>query len=177
MNREETLQLLTIIHSVFPDSVKPNDMTVAVWQSVLQEPYEMVSKALYQYLRIGHFAPKPADLAELMYQGSVPSMTAEAAWQEVRGAYMSLWSETDYRDAERAWRELPDLIRKICTAQDLIDWAFHVTSSEIKKYEKPRFMKAFEAVQVQETQKAIGTKSVDLLASESVKRLGHKDDE
>lgn len=137
----------------------------------------MVSKALYQYLRTGHFAPKPADLAELMYQGSVPSMTAEAAWETVRGAYMSLWSETDYGDADRAWRGLPNLCRKICTPQDLIDWAFHVTSSEIKKYEKPRFMKTFESVQIQETQKAIGNKSVDLIASGYMKKIEHKDDE
>lgn len=103
-------------------------------------------------------------------------MSAEEAWENVRGAYMSLWSETDYGDAERAWRGLPDLVRKICTPNDLIDWAFRLTSANVHQFEKPRFMKAYENVQIQEKQKAIASKPITAIAGNTVKKIGNNDD-
>lgn len=137
----------------------------------------MVSKALQQHIRTSKFPPKIADIVELMHKEAVPAMSAEEAWEEVRGAYMSLWSETDYGDAERAWRCLPDLVRKICTPNDLIDWAFRLTSANVHQFEKPRFMKAYENVQIQEKHKAIASKPITAIAGVyAVKRIGNNND-
>lgn len=155
--------------------MKPDDLTVGIWQSMLPEPYEMVSKALQQHIRTSKFPPKIADLVELMHKETVPAMSAEEAWEEVRCAYMSLWSETDYGDAERAWKKLPDLVRKICTPYDLIDWAFRFNSVNVKQFEKPRFIKAYENIQIQEKQKAIASKPITAIAGNTVKKIGSVD--
>ena len=175
MNKEETLKILTVISGAFPGSMKPDDLTVGIWQSMLPEPYEMVSKALQQHIRTSKYPPKIADLVELMHKESVPSMSAEEAWEEVRSAYMSLWSETDYGEAYRAWSGLSDLVRKICTPNDLIDWAFRLTSANVHQFEKPRFMKAYENVQIQEKQKAIASKPITAIAGNTVKKIGSGD--
>lgn len=165
-----------MINSVFPRSTGTDDLTIGVWQAALPEPYEMVSKALYEYIRASSYPPKPGDLISLMYAQNIQIMAGEDAWEEVRGAYMSLWSETDYGDAERAWRGLPDLVRKICTPTDLIDWAFHVKSSDIKQFEKPRFVAAYKDVQAQEIKKVIASKPITAIAGNTVKKIGNNDD-
>ena len=170
MNKEETMKILEIIHSVFP-GIETDDLAVSVWQSLFPEPFDMVSKATREYLRIGKYPPKPADLLEIMHRNETNALSAEEAWCEIRSAYMGLYSDTDYAYAERAWKRLPKAAQKLVTPRDLIDYAFRCTSKEVNQFEKPRFIKAYENTQEQEKRQALGTQTVMQIAERDVKKI------
>lgn len=143
---------------------KVDEMTVSVWQMLLPEPYQMVISALQQYMRNNHYAPKPADLVSIMHTNTIEQISSEDAWEIIRKSYMRLQDEHDKATAERIHSQMPESVRRCCTPQDLIDWAFHTTTSAIKSYEKPRFQKAYTDVASQDTQKALGSQSVTQIA-------------
>lgn len=170
MNKEQTAKILKIICSVYGGN-EPDELTVSVWQMIMPEPFEMVSRALQEYLRVGKYPPKPADLLEIMHRNETNAQSAEEAWCEIRSAYMGLYSDTDYADAERAWKRLPKAAQKLVTPRDLIDYAFRCTSKEVNQFEKPRFIKAYENTQEQEKKQALGTHTVMQIADRDVKKI------
>ena len=149
-------------------------MTVEIWRSLLPEPYEMVLQATRYCLRNSKYPPKPADIVDAMAAKVAPKMDPDQVWKEIRGAYMSLYSETDYAHAEQLHKELPELIRRVITPHDLIDYAFHMTSTDLNNFEKPRVLKAYAALEEQQAKKLIAENPLNQIASQKVKALEDK---
>lgn len=171
MNKEETMKILRIIHSVFP-GIETDDLTVSVWQSLFPEPFDMVAKATRECLRNSKYQPRPADIIEQMHKKLVPTMTGEDAWEQIHDAYMSLRDESDYRYAEKLHSELPKMVRRLITPHDLIDYAFHMKSTDIRNYERPRIVKAFDSMTAEAVKMEIGSKSVQEIAADINKQIG-----
>lgn len=164
------MKILRIIRSVFP-GIEIDDLTVGVWQSLLPEPYDMVATATRECLRNNKFQPKPADIVEQMHKRSVPQMTGEDAWDQIHDAYMALRDENDFRQAEKLHGWMHPLVQRLVTPHDLIDYAFHMKSTEVRSYERPRIIKAFDTLSVEKTKMEISSISVSQLAAEHKKRL------
>lgn len=171
MNKEETMKILEIIHSVFP-GIETDDLAVSVWQSLFPEPFDMVSKATRECLRNSKYQPRPADIIEQMHKKLVQTMTGEDAWERIHDAYMSLRDESDYRYAEKLHSELPKVVRRLITPHDLIDYAFHMKSTDIRNYERPRIVKAFDSMTAEAVKMEIGSKSVQEIAADINKQIG-----
>lgn len=164
MNKEETMKILRIIHSVFP-GIETDDLTVSVWQSLFPEPFDMVAKATRECLRNSKYQPRPADIIEQMHKKLVPQMTGEDAWEVIHDAYMALRDESDYQHAEQLHSQLPKIVRRLITPHDLIDFAFHMKSTDIRNYDRPRIVKAFDSMTAEATKMEIGSKSVQEISA------------
>ena len=171
MNKEETAKILRIIYSVHGGN-EPDELTISVWQSLLPEPYELVLDATRECLRTSKFQPKPADIIEQMHKKLVPQLTGEDAWEQIHDAYMALRDESDYRHAERLHGQLPKVVQRLITPHDLIDYAFHMKSTDIRNYEKPRIVKAFDSMTAEAVKMEIGSKSVQEIAADINKQIG-----
>lgn len=113
----------------------------------------------------------PADIVKEMHKKTIPQMTGEEAWEEIHDAYMALRDESDYRHAEMLHSQLPKLVRRLVTPHDLIDYAFHMKSTDIRSYERPRIVKAFDSMNVDSIKMELGSKSVQEIAADINKQL------
>lgn len=177
MNKEETAKILRIISSARGGKNEPDEFTVMVWQSLLPEPFEMVLNATLSLLRneTEQYLVTPAMIVKEMHKKAAPQMTGEDAWEQIHDAYMALKDESDYRKAEMLHRDLPKIVRKLVTPQDLIDFAFHMKSTDIRNYERPRIVKAFDSIAAEEVKMEIGSKSVQEIAEQTAKEIESKD--
>lgn len=84
MNRQETMQLLSMLGSVW--STEPiTDEKITVYHAIFERfPFERVKDAGITYMTRGKFFPKPADLLELIAADAVPAISVGEAMQLVQ---------------------------------------------------------------------------------------------
>jgi hypothetical protein len=83
MTTEEAGKLLFLMRSQWPDTVITKE-TTKMWAIVLGDvSYESIELAFYAHCRTSKWAPKPAELLELIAEATVGGESWESAWDEL----------------------------------------------------------------------------------------------
>ena len=119
----------------------------------------MVSAAVKQHIKTNKYAPKPADIRELLYLAIVPEESpAEEAWDIARHCWKyELSPDGQITDGDlKAYEKLPGKVKQILTLADMKSFA-RSSSDQIVSYEKPRFIKRYNELKEQQKAQAISS--------------------
>lgn len=88
MTREEFAKIVAALKTVYgEEGFIKNQMAFDVWYDNLQDlPYRDAMFAAKKYMQTGHFAPKPADLREIVASAKSQIMDYGDAWMNVMNA-------------------------------------------------------------------------------------------
>ncbi len=83
MTRDETVRLLAILRSIWPQEAV-TDATLTGWTWAFEDmPYADVEAAAKTWIKTGKFFPRPAELLDLIGRAVTGDIVPETAWQEV----------------------------------------------------------------------------------------------
>lgn len=179
MEREEVRQILSDLRTAYPQSFinhtkKSATLLMDLWYQIFKNtPASLVTMAVYDI--IAHdsrdFAPNPGQVNNRIKDliTDTPESAAETAWKQLKGAIRSVYKFEGYNtsDAEhnrKVYEELPDLLRLMYTLSDiyrLVD----MPSKDLEAYEKPRFLKAYNAMRDTAVKTAMSTGNFSAIAS------------
>lgn len=128
MNRQETLQMLTILKSAYPNFYKgmgrsEAEQVVALWESMFtDDPVEIVSIALKRYIATDEkgFPPHIGAIKAAIAKIKQPErMTEIEAWNIIRNSLrVNPW------DAQEKFDALPPLLKRLVGSPgQLMEWA------------------------------------------------------
>lgn len=149
MTRTETLRILAVLRTVWPD-IPVTEEGITGWTWAFEDvPYSLVEDAAKRYVRTGKFAPKPAELLELIgVQLVAPGLVPEAAWTEVLAEVrrvgfnrMPVWSGGGFLPTETRSFSSP----LIAQAVDAVGWET-ICTSEKPEIVRAQFLAALKAV-------------------------------
>lgn len=177
MNYEETRKVLTLLKTAYPNSYTHLDsessaLLVDVWNSIFANmPVELVSKAVKSIIATDtrEFAPNPADINKKIVEMITDSDDEAAlkAWEDVvdiSGAmHISYYSE-DVRQNRRLYGYLPKIVWRIYSVEEIAQLGLQ-DIKERDMYEKPRFLRLFKSLKVQEEEKALTTGDLSMIAN------------
>lgn len=146
MNKQEAVQLLTIINSVYPAQDNSKDqmrMKVDVWSSVFADiPYQAVADALKDHMKLStsKFAPVPGELmARIMSRHKGDFLSTDEAWAMVDKAIKN----STYH-AQEEFERFPDCIKKaVGSSSRLQTWA-GMEPGDLNRYVIRDFRKSYE---------------------------------
>lgn len=146
MTRDETIKLLMVIQSAYPN-FKPPDKTVAVdtWYTMLRDmDYNVVQMGLRAYITsdTSGFAPSIGQLINTIYLTQNPQELNEMeAW-----ALVSKALRNGYYGAAEEFNKLPPLVQKAVGSPDnLRNWSQTDTNS-IENVVQSNFMRSYRLV-------------------------------
>lgn len=146
MTREETIKLLMVIQSAYPN-FKPPDKTVAVdtWYTMLRDmDYNVVQMGLRAYITsdTSGFAPSIGQLINKLHEVQSPQELNEMeAWFLVSRALRN-----GYYGAVEEFNKLPPLVQKAVGSPDnLRNWA-QTDSESIENVVQSNFMRTYRTV-------------------------------
>lgn len=146
MTRDETIKLLMVIQSAYPN-FKPPDKTVAVdtWYTMLKDmDYNVVQMGLRAYITsdTSGFAPSIGQLINTIYLTQNPQELNEMeAW-----ALVSKALRNGYYGAVEEFNKLPPLVQKAVGSPDnLRNWAL-TDSKSIENVVQSNFMRTYSTV-------------------------------
>lgn len=146
MTREETIKLLMVIQSAYPN-FKPPDKTVAVdtWYTILKDmDYNVVQMGLRAYITsdTSGFAPSIGQLINTIYTIQDPQELNEMeAW-----ALVSKALRNGYYGAVEEFFKLPPLVQKaVGTPDNLRNWSQTNTES-VENVIQSNFMRSYRTV-------------------------------
>ena len=146
MTREETIKLLMVIQSAYPN-FKPPDKTVAVdtWYTMLRDmDYNVVQMGLRAYITsdTSGFAPSIGQLINTIYTIQSPQELNEMeAW-----ALVSKALRNGYYGAVEEFDNLPPLVQKaVGTPDNLRNWSQANTES-VENVIQSNFMRSYRTV-------------------------------
>lgn len=146
MTRDETIKLLMVIQSAYPN-FKPPDKTVAVdtWYTMLKDmDYNVVQMGLRAYITsdTSGFAPSIGQLINTIYLTQNPQELNEMeAW-----ALVSKALRNGYYGAVEEFNKLPPLVQKAVGSPDnLRNWSQTNTES-VENVIQSNFMRSYRAV-------------------------------
>lgn len=146
MTRDETIKLLMVIQSAYPN-FKPPDKTVAVdtWYTMLKDmDYNVVQMGLRAYITsdTSGFAPSIGQLINTIYLTQNPQELNEMeAW-----ALVSKALRNGYYGAVEEFDNLPPLVRKaVGTPDNLRNWSQTNTES-VENVIQSNFMRSYRTV-------------------------------
>lgn len=146
MTRDETIKLLMVIQSAYPN-FKPPDKTVAVdtWYTMLKDmDYNVVQMGLRAYITsdTSGFAPSIGQLINTIYLTQNPQELNEMeAWSLVSKALRN-----GYYGAVEEFDNLPPLVQKAVGSPDnLRNWAL-TDSKSIENVVQSNFMRTYRTV-------------------------------
>lgn len=146
MTREETIKLLMVIQSAYPN-FKPPDKTVAVdtWYTMLKDmDYNVVQMGLRAYITsdTSGFAPSIGQLINTIYLTQNPQELNEMeAW-----ALVSKALRNGYYGAVEEFDNLPPLVQKaVGTPDNLRNWSQANTES-VENVIQSNFMRSYRTV-------------------------------
>lgn len=167
MKREEVRNVLSILRLNYPQSFRDYtnesaEMFLNMWAEAFKnDPAEAVVNAVKAiiYSDPREFAPNIAQIKQKMIRLSGDdSDVAENVWSNLRAMLSKLPSQ-DPEEVEEYWDKLPTSVKRIYSPNDLIELAWHRTSTDLSNYEFPRFKKVYESVKHQELLMQIETGS------------------
>lgn len=179
MTIEETRQILSILKGAYPQTFKSFDdeqaqMLLNIWYEVFKNtPAILVIKAVKNIIAhdVRDFAPNPGQVNNRIKEliTDTPESAAETAWKQLKGAIRSVYKFEGYNtsDAEhnrKVYENLPDLLRLMYTLSDiyrLVD----MPSKDLEAYEKPRFLKTYNAMRDTAIKTAMSTGNFSAIAS------------
>ena len=126
MNRMETIKLLRVARTVWPDLPASEDAITAWCWAFEDMSYPDVEAALAIHIRTSPFAPKPADLRKPIAE-TVAGEPWEAAWDELMATvrrYGIYWADDRFTKRDWAGWSSPDVeaavrhigYREVCMA-------------------------------------------------------------
>jgi hypothetical protein len=146
MTREETIKLLMVIQSAYPN-FKPPDKTVAVdtWHTMLRDmDYNVVQMGLRAYITsdTSGFAPSIGQLINTIYLTQNPQELNEMeAWSLVSKALRN-----GYYGAVEEFDNLPPLVQKaVGTPDNLRNWS-QTDMESVENVIQSNFMRSYRAV-------------------------------
>jgi hypothetical protein len=139
MDRAETIKILTMLKTIYPNFVIPADkderqVQVSVWQELFKdEAFALVSQAVTALMCSLKFPPTPADIKGKIAMLTRPAAMSEMeAWQLIRQAVDDC---TTYAEIEgdqiipasvinrRVFNRLPPILRRIVgSPSQLVEW-------------------------------------------------------
>ena len=170
MNRQETIRILTILQTNYPQSFKGwgNDQAqafIALWSEAFKNtPAAVVTAAVKSiiYEDDREFAPNIGQVNHKIRAMNAESVVIDAAakWEEVRAFYKK-YPIDEFR---KHYKELPELTRRLVSIDDLKAWA---NSGPNKEYEKGQFIKAYKELKA--------AHDMTLTVSGNIEALQHND--
>lgn len=146
MTREETIKLLMVIQSAYPN-FKPPDKTVAVdtWYTMLKDmDYNVVQMGLRAYITsdTSGFAPSIGQLINTIYTIQNPQELNEMeVWSLVSNALRN-----GYYGADKEFEKLPPLVKKAVGSPDnLRNWS-QTDVKSIENVVQSNFMRSYQTV-------------------------------
>ncbi len=153
MTREETVKLIRVIKTTFPNWKVDNESVsdvADVWQMIFDKvPYEAVKTAYAVYVSGGHeFAPSPSTIMEIL-RSAKPEPTEAEYWAMVSKAI----SNGSY-GAEEEFKKLPEIVQKAIGAPSSLR---NLAISEDVNWsvESSNFYKRLKTVQERARQEAL----------------------
>lgn len=144
MNLKETVQVLSIIRSIYPSSDSDAEMTAKVWAMLFSnDSAEEVLKAVKECLSTMHFEPKPADIKARMYK-SDNTIPAIALWEQARHFWRYELTD-DIEEDERRYKMLAPEIRDVYSLSEMKEMR-NLKSADVTQFEQPRFLKRLSEV-------------------------------
>jgi hypothetical protein len=161
MNRDETKQIMEILRTSYPnfyrnftDEEKTNAINLW-WDMFSDNPASHVGLAVKALISTCKFPPAISEVKDYIQKLTRPEeMSGYEAWNFIRGAFEykataeGLVVTTEFGpDYSKYFDKLPDLVKSVVGNQrQLRIWA-DVPEGELEQYERPRFIKSFEARQ------------------------------
>lgn len=171
MTKEQFTLIVKGINAVYPDTIK-DKTAFDVWYELLKDlDYEMASVATQQYMRTGHFPPKPADIRNTIADMTTivsDEPTEQEAWGMVRKAL-----NNSLYNADTEYAKLPELIRKtVGSPSQLRAWAME---PDVETVIASNFMRSYRARQSREHEIRKMPKDVLQLVNRTVQMLEAKE--
>lgn len=169
MNREETVQLLMVIQSAFPNYKVPDKTTaVNTWFTMLHDyEYQLVMLSLQKYIATdtSGFAPSIGAIVQGIPKPQLDELNEMEAWSLVSKALR----DSTYHSKER-FAELPESVQKaVGTADNLRNWASTDVQS-IENVVQSNFIKTYRTELKRKEETACLPDSIKL-ALEQAQRL------
>ena len=161
MNRDETKKILAILEMAYPNFYKNADdegkaNAIALWQDMFSDvPAANVGLAVKASIATCKFPPTISEIKDYIQRLTEPDqMSGERAWQYVRDALsFSAHFRDDIKCTEFGYdysdyfNKLPPAVQSVIgTWQQIRLWG-SVDETDLEQFERPRFVKGFEARQ------------------------------
>ena len=144
MNLKETVQVLSIIRSIYPNNDSDPEMTAKVWAMLFSnDSAEEVLKAVKECLSTMHFEPKPADIKAHMYKDN-NAVPAIALWEQARHFWRYELTD-DIEEDERRYNMLAPEIKDVYSLSEMKEMR-NLKSTDVTQFEQPRFLKRVSEV-------------------------------
>ena len=175
MNRQETIRILTILQTNYPQSFKGwgDDQAqafIALWGEAFRStPAAIVTAAVKSiiYEDDREFAPNIGQVNHKIREKNAESLVTEPEerWDEVVTFYKKYWPD----EFRKHYSELPELTRRLISIDDLKSLANGTVN---KEYEKNSFIKAYRELKLQQDMKHVASGDIEALQdSEANKQL------
>lgn len=150
MTKKETIQVLTVLHAVYPgqNGTQTNEalqIRAGIWNKIFaDEPVSAVMAAVEAYIAndTKGFMPGPGQIKEqiaIMYKDN--NLSEQEAWDIVLSA---LKNSTYYADEE--WAKLPDVVKQAVGSRNILrSWA-SVSLNELNTVIASNFKRDFRTV-------------------------------
>ena len=177
MNYEEARKVLTLLKTAYPNSYTHLDaessaLLIDIWSSVFAKmPVELISAAVKDIIAndTREFAPHPADVNRRIVSliSDDDDTAALKVWEDVVDISGSMYDGYDPESIahnRRLYGTLPYVAKKIYTVNDVCSLGLQ-DIRERDMYEKPRFLRLYKSLKVQEEQDALRTGNLSRIAS------------
>lgn len=179
MEREEVRQILTVLRTAYPQSFtnytkESATMLMDLWYEIFRNtPTALVTYAVKNIIAHDNrdFAPNPGQVNNRIKEliTDTPESAAEIAWKQVKGAIRSIYVYEGYNPADAdhnraVYGSLPDILRLLYTMSDIYRMA-SMSAKDLESFEKPRFLKAYNAMRDTAVKTAMSTGDFGAIAS------------
>lgn len=143
MKREEIVSVLKVISETY--DVQFTELSMEVWFNSLKDfDIKDVQKATWQYVRIGHYKPKPADIIDLIVSNNVPQQPEEMSAQEAWSLVYKAICNSAYNSITE-FEKLPEMAQKAVGSADnlrsyALDYDFNIGVAQ------SNFLKAYNTL-------------------------------
>ena len=116
MQREDIIGIFNVIEDTY--EVKMTNTLAEVWYNALKDfDTKDVQAAVWQYIRTGHYKPKPADIIDLIVSNKAPKQPEEMSAQEAWSLVYKAICRSGYYSKEE-FEKLPEMAQKAVGSAD-----------------------------------------------------------
>lgn len=122
------------------------ELQAEVWSRLLQEPYELVAKALNTHILNSNYPPTIAQLKNIMYEILAPKqLNPEEAFEMARSCWRKLNMDAP-EESHKLYDELPQEIKDCYSYYEMYEIK-NMSTDYINNFEKTNFMKRYKEKQ------------------------------
>ena len=146
MQRGEIARVLAVLSEMYDITI--SELSTEIWFNTLRDfDIKDVERATIQYMRTGHYKPKPADIIDLIIsdklaQAEQPAeLSAEKAWSMV---YKAICNST--YNSVKEFEKLPDIVQQAVGSADNLR-GFAIDNNFNLGVAQSNFIRAFNTLQ------------------------------